>query len=192
MSFVKDLYKQARFGQTVFSLTDLSSINSSYTGKKLNSALKYLVKNKDLIRISKGLYAIDKNYSVQEYANKFRSPSYISLYTVLSERGVVFQPYESIFVISQRSEIKIVNDQKIIYKKISDRMLLNPIGIENVDFVSKASLERAICDKIYLTGIEYFDNLRNVDFKKIAMLNKEVYSDNKNISKWILQNTKST
>lgn len=190
MSFIKDIYKLTKTGQTVFSLADLSSLSYLYYGNKLNSALKYLVKNKDLVRISKGLYALDENYSLQEFANKFRTPSYISLYSVLSEKGVVFQPYESIFVISQRSEEKIVNGQKIIYKKIKDEILLNPLGIESINFVCKASLERAICDKIYLTGAEYFDNLRDVNFKKIEVLNKEVYSNNKDITKWILQNTK--
>lgn len=190
MSFIKDVYKLAKTGQTVFSLTDLSSLNYSYYGNKLNSALKYLVKNKDLIRISKGLYAIDKNYSLQEFANKFRTPSYISLYTVLAEKGVVFQPYESIYVISQRSEEKIIDGQKIIYKKIKDEILLNPLAIGSTDFVCKASLERAICDKIYLTGAEYFDNLRDVNFKKIEELNRKVYLNNKDITKWILQNTK--
>lgn len=190
MRFINDIYKYARNGQTVFSLADLSSISPSYSGKKLNSALKYLVKSKNLIRISRGLYAIDDNYSIQEYANKFRTPSYISLYSILSEKGVVFQPYDSIFAVSNRSEMKIIGGKKIIYRKISDEILLNPVGIENSGFVTKASVERAICDKIYLTGLEYFDNLRGVDFKKIDAINKEVYSNNKKISKWILQNTK--
>lgn len=192
MGFVNDIYKYARNGQTVFSLADLSSINPSYNGKKLNSALKYLVKNKNLIRISRGLYAIDENYSVLEYANKYRTPSYVSLYSILSENGVVFQPYDSIYVVSNRSETKIIGEKKIIYKKIADEILFNPIGIENDGFVTKASVERAICDKIYLTGLEYFDNLRGIDFKKIDNINKVVYSNNKKISKWILQNIKRT
>lgn len=190
MAFINDIYKYARNGQTVFSLADLSSINTLYSGKKLNSALKYLVKNKNLIRISRGLYAIDDNYLILEYANKFRTPSYISLYSILSQNGVVFQPYDSIYVVSNRSEVKNIGEKKIIYKKIADEILLNPVGIENIGFVTKASVERAICDKIYLTGLEYFDNLRGLDFKKIETINKEVYSNNKKISKWILQNTK--
>ncbi len=189
MSFIKDLYQFSKSGQTVFSLRDLLSVNSKYSGNKLNSALKYLVKNGDLIRISKGLYALDKSYSIQEFANKFRIPSYISLYTVLFEKGVVFQPYESIYVISKRSETKLINGKNIIYKKIKDEILLNPLGIESVDGVYKASVERAICDKIYLGGPEYFDNLRGVNFDKLDKLNKQVYSNNKDISKWILQNT---
>lgn len=190
MSFIKDVYKQANLGQTVFSLLDFTQVNPAYTGKKLNSALKYLVKNNDLIRISKGLYAINDDFIIQEYANKLRNPSYISLYTVLFELGVVFQPYNSIYVISQRSETKVVKNIKIIYKKIKDEILFNPLGIESKNGVFKATLERAICDKIYLGGVEYFDNLRSVDFEKMKSLNKEVYSNNKNITKWISQNTK--
>jgi hypothetical protein len=36
-----------------------------------------------------------------------------------------------------------------------------------------------------LDGIEYFDNLRNVDLELIDRLNKEVYEGNKNISKFL-------
>jgi hypothetical protein len=59
------------------------------------------------------------------------------------------------------------------------------LGIEQKNGVSTATVERAICDKIYLDGIEYFDNLRNVDLDLIDRLNKEVYEGNKNISKFL-------
>ena len=142
--------------------------------------------------IANGLYAFDDKYSIQEFANKYRTPSYISLYTVLFESGVVFQPYESIFAISQRSETKVVRDTKIIYRKVKDEILLNPLGIENINGVFKAIIERAICDKVYLDGLEYFDNLRVINWEKIKQINHEVYNDNKIISKWILKNTKQT
>ncbi|WKZ25563.1 MAG: hypothetical protein QY322_04260 [bacterium] len=192
MAFIKEIYKYARNGQTVFSLADLSGIKRDYSGLKLNQAIKYLVKNKELIRLSKGLYSFDSNYSIQEFANKFRTPSYISLYTVLFESGVVFQPYESIFAISQRSETKVVSDTKIIYRKIKDEVLLNPLGIENTNSVYKATIERAICDKVYLDGVEYFDNLREINWEKIKQINTEVYDDNYLIKKWILENTRQT
>jgi len=190
MSFIKDIYKQLKKDQTVLSLVDLTSINPNYTGPKLNSAIKYLVKNKELIRLSKGLYALNQNYRREEFGNKFRIPSYISLYTVLSESGVVFQPYSSIYLVSQRSEIKTIRDEKYIYRKIRDDILLNPIGIHDIDGVFKASKERAICDKIYLDNDEYFDNLREIDWEKINLINQEVYNGNRKISQWISKNIK--
>ncbi|MEK7473075.1 MAG: type IV toxin-antitoxin system AbiEi family antitoxin domain-containing protein [Patescibacteria group bacterium] len=190
MSIIKDIYKYARNGQTVFSLADLSGIKPVYTGLKLNQAIKYLVKKNELIRLSKGLYSFDNKYSIYEFANKFRTPSYISLYTVLSESGVVFQLYKSIFVISQRSEIKTINNTKIIYRKIKDEILLNNLGIIENNGVFKATVERAICDKIYLDNDEYFDNLRSINWVNIKNICHDVYNDSKIISKWISKNTK--
>jgi hypothetical protein len=190
MSLIKDILKYKDSGQTVFSLSQIGSLSPSYMGAKLNSAIKYVVKNGELIRISKGLYALGKNYSKAEFANKYRVPSYISFYTVLAGEGVVFQPYSSIYAASRRSEEKIIGGQKYIYRKIRDKILLNPIGIDMEGQVSRACIERAICDKIYLDGIEYFDNTRNVSFEKMKMINSEVYGDNQTISKWISQNTK--
>ncbi len=190
MTFIKDIYKSLNPNQTVFSLADLSSINPLYNGPKLNSAIKYLVKNKDLIRVSKGLYSLNNDYSRQELANKYRVPSYISLYTVLAESGVVFQPYSSIYLLSQRSEIKNIKEVSVIYRKIKDSILLNRLGIVNTNGVFKATPERAVCDKIYLDGDEYFDNVRSIDWELIKKINSEVYNNNQVISKWILQNTK--
>lgn len=190
MSFIKNLIQSKDAYQTVFTLSELSNVSDGYTGNKLNSSIKYAVKQGDLIRLSKGIYSLSKNYSRLEFANKFRSPSYISLYTILSSEGVVFQPYSSIYLVSNRSHEVEINSQKYIYKKIKDEILLNPLGINNINNIYKASKERAICDKIYLTGVEYFDNLRDIDWELINKINVEVYNKNSKISKWIQKNTK--
>lgn len=190
MSFIKDLYKHINSDQTIFSLAELSNINPSYAGPKLNSAIKYLVKRNELTRLSKGLYALNTKYSKQEFANKFRIPSYISLYTVLSEAGIVFQPYSSIYLVSKRSEKTKFAETTFIYRKIKDQILLNPTGIDNSNGIYKASPERAICDKIYLDNDEYFDNLRDIDWEKLKKINLEVFDKNNIILKWISKNTK--
>ncbi|MEK7168946.1 MAG: hypothetical protein AAB778_02935 [Patescibacteria group bacterium] len=188
MSFIKNIISHKNINQTVFGLSDLAY--KDYTGNKLNSAIKYAVKQNELIRLSKGLYSLSKDYSKLEFANKFRSPSYISLYTVLSNNGVVFQPYTSIYVVSNRSFESEIDNQKYIYRKIKDSILLNPFGINNINYLTIASPERAICDKLYLDNEEYFDNLRNIDWELINRINTEVYSKNRVISKWIQKNTK--
>lgn len=190
MTFIKDLLLSKNPNQTVFSLSDLSFPKNGFVGKKLNSAIKYAVNNNELIRISQGLYCLAKDYAKPEFANKFRSPSYISLYSVLQESGVVFQLYSSIYSVSKRSEEITVDNQKYIYRKISDKFLLNPIGINYTNNVSRATPERAICDKLYLDGVEFFDNLRQIDPDLINKINNEVYDNNKTISKWISINIK--
>jgi hypothetical protein len=190
MSFIKDFIKSKGTNQTVFGFSNLSSAVAGYSGPKLRSALKYAVQQGDLCRISKGIYSLSKKYSKQEFANKYISPSYISLYTVFQKAGIVFQPYSSIYLIANRSREVEIDSQKYIYRKIKNEMLLNPMGIINENNTQEATPERAICDKLYLDGDEYFDNLRNIDWDFIRRLNNQVYHENKIISDFINKNTK--
>lgn len=189
MGFVKELAKNKISTQTVFLISDLSQQVAGYGGAKLKSALKYAVQKKDLIRISRGIYAFSGNYSRPELANKFRSPSYISLYTILQQAGIVFQPYSAIYAVSQRSQEIEINGQKYIYRKIKDEILLNPAGTLFVNNVHEAIPERAICDKLYLDGDEYFDNLRPIDWELMKKLNTEVYANNRVILEFIKKNS---
>lgn len=184
MSLIKDLTKN-RKNQTVFTLNDIIQLAESYRGARLYSALKYAVKTGDLIRLSRGIYSLNREYSRQEFANKYRTPSYISLHTVLQESGVLFQPYASISLVSNRSLSTEIDGQKYIYRKIKNGILLNPLGITTTGAVNRAVLERALCDKIYLDGDEYFDNLRQINWGLAGKLNAEVYFYNPNISKFI-------
>ncbi|MBU1256758.1 type IV toxin-antitoxin system AbiEi family antitoxin domain-containing protein, partial [Patescibacteria group bacterium] len=77
--------------QTVFSLAEIARIVGVKADKNLISAVRYYVKSGDLLRLAKGLYALDKDYLRYELGNKLRTPSYVSLYTVLQNEGVVFQ-----------------------------------------------------------------------------------------------------
>ena len=190
MSFVKDFILSKNNNQTVFGFSDLNSAVEGYSGPKLKSALKYAVQKGDLNRISKGIYSLSKEYSKQEFANKYRSPSYVSLYTVLQKAGIVFQPYSSIYLVSNRSQEVEIDSQKYIYRKIKDGILLNPMGINNENNIQEATPERAICDKLYLDGDEYFDNLRNVNWDFMSELNNQVYGANKIVSGFIDKNTK--
>lgn len=190
MSFIKEFIKLKNNTQTVFSFSDLSHIADGYTGLKLNSALKYSLAQGDICRITRGIYSLSSDYSRLEFANKYKIPSYISTYTVLQKNGVVFQPYSTIYVISNRSQEIEIDGQKYIYRKIKDSILLNPLGIKNINGVEMASSERAICDKLYLDGNEYFDNLRSVDWDLMKQLNNQVYSNNKIILNFINVNKK--
>jgi len=190
MSFIKDFVKTKRNTQTVFSFSDLSQAVEGYTGSKLRSALKYALAKGDIFRISKGIYSLSKNYSHLEFANRYRSPSYISLYSILQKEGIVFQPYSIIYVVSNRSQEIEIDGQKYIYRKIKDNILLNPFGVKNENGIQIASAERAICDKIYLDGDEYFDNLRNIDWNLMLEINTKVYNENKLILNFIKNNNK--
>jgi hypothetical protein len=188
MGYIKELVKNRNVDQTVYTVAELSQIVSDYRGQKLYAALNFARKSKDLIRITRGIYALNREYSREEFGNKLRIPSYVSSYSVLQREGVVFQPYSSVFLMAARSETLVVDGQKYIYRKMKDVILLNPLGITIENGVARASIERAICDKLYLDGDEHFDNLRSVTWDFMARLNIEVYANNKVIEEYIRKN----
>ena len=170
--------------QTVFSFSEIAQITGKLPDQNLVSAVSYYVKKGDLIRVAKGFYVLNRNYSRWELGNKLRIPSYVSLYTVLKEEGMVFQPYTSIFLVSARSQTLKVEGQVFIYRKIKNEILLSNLGITVQNNAFTAESERALLDKIYLNGDEYFDNLSKIDWNKARFLNKEMYKSSK-IEKYI-------
>lgn len=189
MSFVKQLAIQKKSYQTVFPISGLTQLVENYQGKKLHSALKYAVRHGDLTRITRGIYAFDSHYSKTELANKYKSPSYISFYTALVKEGVVFQPYEGIYLACRRSQTVEIAGQKYIYRKIKDEILLNPLGILPIAGVSWASVERALCDTLYLDGDEFFDNVRSVNWDMMKNLSANVYASHPVIDDFIAKNS---
>lgn len=188
MSFIKDLLQRKPQDQTIFTATEIAQLLEIYPRDKLYSALKYAVQKKDIIRIARNYYSFSANYSFFELGNKLRRPSYISLYSILQEEGVIFQPYNSIFLISNRSEKVVIDSMTYVYRCIKKEILLNTTGIVVSPFISKATKERALCDKIYLDGPEYFDNVRNINWSLMKTLNKEVYNCSKKIKQFIKEN----
>ncbi len=184
---IKKLLRKKR-GQTVFTLSDIAAITNKEADENLISNIHYYVKTGQLIRLSKGIYALDKEYSIWEFANRLRKPSYISFYTILQKEGIVFQPYYTIFLASNRSE-EIKKGKEIFrYRKLKNDILLNTMGIVEENGVTVATQERALLDKVFLDGEEYFDNLRRIDWKFAKKLNKEVY-ESKKIEKFIFDYT---
>lgn len=185
MSIIKNIVRYRNTSQSVFTIAEIGQLASSYSGDKLYSALKFATKSGDLIRITRGIYSLSEDYSRWELAIRMRIPSYVSFYSVLQAKGVIFQPYTSVFLASMRSEAIEIGGQKYIYRKIRNVALLNRLGIERENGIMVASVERALCDKLYLDGDEHFDNLKNVDWELMRQINEVVYGRNRGITEFI-------
>lgn len=182
---IKELLKQKPSYQTIFTYAEVAQITGKSLGENLIASINYYVRAGDLIRLSKGLYALDEDYSRFELGNKLRTPSYVSFYTVLSREGIVFQPYETFYFAANRSEEVVVQAQKFKYRKLKDEILLNDEGLYEKNGIQYATKERALLDKIYLDKEEYFDNLAGIDWEKMRTLNENVYRS-KRLQKYIL------
>ena len=185
MSLIKNLLQNKSQDQTVFTVTEVSQVLNISNKDQLYSALKYATQKGDILRITRGIYALDSNYSRLELGNKLRKPSYISLYSTLQDGGIVFQPYSSIYLISNRSETVEIDRQKYIYRKLKDEILLNSLGLIEEKSTIKATPERSLCDKVYLDGDEHFDNLRTIDWDLMEKLNHKIYGNNEGIVSFI-------
>lgn len=136
----------------------------------LRKRLTYYVQKGELYSIRRGLYAKDKNYDRLELATKIFTPSYVSFETILSEAGIIFQHYSTIFVATYQTREIECDNQLYSFKKIKDVILTNNAGIENRGNYFAACKERAFLDVLYLNKDYYFDNLSPLDFDKIQSL----------------------
>ena len=149
---------------TVFSFKGIILLWRELDQASAKSRLNYYVKQGLLYPIRRGLYAKTRDYDPDELAVKILRPSYISLETVLAREGVIFQKYNSVFLVSYKSTSIEVDGNIFKFRKIRDDILINPSGIKIVNNTSIASKERAFLDTIYLSKNYYFDNLSSINW----------------------------
>ena len=179
-----------RSNNTVFTFKELSLLWNETDVKLTKKRVYRYTKMGKLYPIRKGVYAKDKNYDKLELANKIFTPAYISLETVLSREGIVFQYYDQIFIVSYLSREIFCDGQVYIFRRIKDVVLTNSTGIEKKDNYYIAGKERAFLDTIYLNKNYHFDNLSSVNFD-ICFEMLPIY-DNKAMGKRLNSYRKST
>jgi len=168
-SLITKLYQSSK---TILSNKDLALIWQENNEESLYAKTAYYVKQKALIRLTRGVFAKNKDYNPKELATSIYIPSYISFETVLRESGVIFQHYDTIFVVSKWPKTMIVDKCTITFRKLKDVVLYNSTGIISKDNYSIATTERAFLDMIYLFPNYYFDNLKSVNWEKCESLVK--------------------
>jgi predicted transcriptional regulator of viral defense system len=171
-----------RSSKTVFTLKDLALYWNNSNQSSLIAGVSYYIKTGQLKRIRRGVYVKDENYSKLEAGTRIYVPAYISFETVLGIEGVTFQYYGQIFIASYLSrEIK-VDNQKYVYRKMKEDVLLNSTGVINTGNYSIATKERAFLDVLYLNTDYHFDNLSSMNWEKVYEI-LPIYGGNKRMAK---------
>lgn len=173
--------KLYQFKKTIFTNKDLALIWEETNQNNLKAKIAYYAKQGVLIRLTRGVFAKDKNYNPKELATSVYTPSYISFETVLREAGVIFQHYDTIFVAGPWPKTMTIDKTIITFRKLKDIVLFNSSGVISEDDYSVASPERAFLDMIYLFPKYYFDNLKPINWEKCFELS-EIY-ENKQLIK---------
>lgn len=161
------LSKLLRSDKTVFSFSDIILSWKEMDTSSAIARVSYYVKNNQLIRLRRGLYAKDNSYDKNELATKIYIPSYISFETVLRNAGAIFQWYDSIFVASYKTKVIEADGQKYCFRTIKPEILTNSLGIVNMGNYHIASPERALLDILYLNKDYYFDSLSIFNWEKV-------------------------
>jgi len=162
-SLIAKIYQSRK---TVLTIRDLALVWQETNQNNLKAKVAYYVQRGALIRLTRGVFAKNKDYDPKELANNIYTPSYISFETALREAGVIFQHYDAIFVAGPWSKTLTIDKTTITFRKLKDTVLYNPVGVDNKGNYCIASPERAFLDTIYLFPEYYFDNLRSVNWEK--------------------------
>src|SRR3989338_5802386 len=166
--FILQLYSRP---ESVFTIDEISQLIPDISYKSLRDRLYYFTKIGKLKRLHHGIYA-KKEYNPFELANKVYKPSYVSLETVLVKGGVVFQHYETTFLVSYLTRAIKINSTDIQYRQIKGDVLTNTQGIEQKTGYFIATLERAFLDAVYIYKNYHFDNLGAIHWEKVESLKK--------------------
>lgn len=162
-SLIAKLYQS---NKTILTSKDLALVWEENDQIKLKDKISYYVRQGALIRLTRGVFAKDKNFNSKELATSLYIPSYISFETVLREAGIIFQHYDTIFVVAKWPKTITVDKYTFTFRKLKDTVLFNSSGIAIKDNYSIATPERAFLDMIYLFPNYYFDNLKSINWEK--------------------------
>ena len=164
--------KLYQVNKTVFRTKDLSLVWQEINSNNLKAKITYYVKQGNLLRLTRGIFVLNKKYNKRELAGSVYTPSYISFETVLRDEGIIFQHYDTIFVAGPFSKTANMDGNKIVFRTFKKIVLYNSAGVINKDGFSIATKERAFLDTIYLFPNYYFDNLKKINWDKVFELVK--------------------
>lgn len=190
------LVKIAEMRRRVFTARDLAVLWGYADEKRLYELIKYYVREKKIFVLARGLYATrlytekklrGDSELLLEVANKLVPNSYVSLFTVLRQSGVVSQYYDEVYCVASRSVVREVMGVEFVYKQVKDEILFNDFGVKIEGGVRVASLERAVADTWYVYPKLNLENLEQVNRgelgKIVRMYGKKVMQEKlKNIT----------
>jgi hypothetical protein len=160
----------ARAKKTVFSVADFRILWKIDDSAYLKTVISRLFRRGSIIRLSRGIYALDDSYDRFELANKLKVPSYVSLETVLAKENIIFQRYDDvIYSMSDRATVKQVGKTEYRYRRLVKRVLLDPLGIRSgpsaidssslpdITSIISGVLIRSVCDSYRKSITNGFD-----------------------------------
>ena len=163
--------------EKLFHTNDLSLLWGITNKNTLYTTIKRYVQKGILVPVHKGFYStvsldqIDPFKLAVGYLHRF---AYVSCETVLIREGIIFQKENYLTLISSISKKFSINNYSYLVRQLKDNYLYHDRGIDNVNGVMMASVERAVSDLLYFNPNYYFDNKKKINRKKVREIQKVI------------------
>lgn len=161
----------------LFHTQDLALLWSVGNRNTLYTVIKRYVKKGILIKITKGLYStlpleqIELREIASALIHRF---CYLSCESVLEEEGVISQKVYPLTFVSSLSKKIEFKQTLFVYRKLDEKYLLNPEGVEKKGDYFMASKERAVADMIYFNHKYYFDSPSLINWDRVSEIQRKV------------------
>ncbi len=165
---LKDLMDSQK---TVFRAKDLQSVWKD-TARNTVIYSKRMVKKNLILRLSKGYYALNKEYNIYELANSIISPSYVSFNSALLYWGACFQVSDVIHSVAVLNYQKKIDNKTYTYQAMKKDLFFDMEGIESKNNISMASPERAVLDCFYFgttANVDDWEKINKTYLKKLSL-----------------------
>ena len=167
----------ARMGEVVFHLSDLANLWKIKNKNTLHTTLKRYVQKGLLFRIYRGFYSLKKIEQIEPSLLGIRALNrfaYLSTESVLFNTGIISQVSHQITLVSSVSKKFSLGNNLYLVRKLNDRFLFNPIGLELKSGFYQASVERAVADLLYFNPRYFFDGARRINWEKVKEIQREL------------------
>jgi len=169
--------KLAQMGEIVFHTADLANLWQIRNKNTLYTTLKRYTQKGLLFRIYRGFYSLKKIEQINpvflgiKALNRF---AYLSAESVLAKAGIISQVSSRITLISSISKKFSIKNNFYLVRKLDDKFLFNPAGIELKGGFYQATPERAVADLLYFNPRYFFDGAKIVNWKKVKEIQEEL------------------
>ena len=165
---IKLIQKIKSIPKSYFSFADLKKI-SNLSDESLKVAISRMIKNREIIKLRKGIYTLDiSKISWENFAIEMYSPSYLSFEWVLAKYNILSQKPVNLTLATAKRSRKIITPQNvIIYHHLQPKLFWGFTREENYLI---AEPEKAFLDLAYLSlnGYAKFDT----EEMNLELLNK--------------------
>jgi predicted transcriptional regulator of viral defense system len=166
-----------KLDRKIYHSNDLAILWEITNKNTLYTTIKRYIKKGVLIPVFKGLYTtipttqLDPLVLGTAIIHRY---TYLSTESVLATHGVISQITYNYTFISSLSKKVTIEDRTFLFRRLNPKFLNNPLGIEKRGDVYVATLERAVSDMLYFNPKYTFDVKKQIDWKKVKQIQKEV------------------